>query len=245
MNSGMYAALSGNITALQKLDVQANNLANLNTPGFKRDRLVFGNILASVNNPTQAGAPLTDTPVLATVTQATDHSSGSISQTGNTFDMALDGDGFFAVNTPNGKAYTRQGNFHQDSSGRLVTGDGYEVLGGGGPIVINGGRLDIDHEGKVLVDGQQVAVLDVVDFQKPYRLQKAASALFVQTPGDPPPQPARNTRVMQGSLENSNVNPILEMVQLIETSRYFESCSKAVKSYDDMTGKAMNEMGKV
>lgn len=245
MNSGMYTALSGNLASQQRLDVLANNLANVNTAGFKRDRMVFESTLAAVKNPSQATGTLTDAPVMSGATFATDFSAGPVKQTGNTLDLALDGDGFFVVNTPQGRAYTRQGNFHLDGNSRLVTADGYEVLGNGGPIAVKGGKVEIDGKGVVFAEGNRIASLEIVDFPKPYQLQKTGAALFIPSGQGGGEQPARNTEVRQGFLEDSNVNPLLEMTQLIETTRYYESCVKAIKSYDDMAAKAANELGKL
>ncbi|AJE02386.1 flagellar basal-body rod protein FlgF [Geobacter pickeringii] len=243
MNSGIYSALSGNIAAMKRLDVLSNNLANANTAGFKKDRMTFESMLQSAGAiPRPNGG--TDAPVYSETTFFTDYTAGPVKQTGNTFDLALDGDGFFVVNTPQGRAYTRQGNFHLDAGGKLVTVDGYEVLGGG-PITVNGGKVDINAKGEVFVDGSQVGALNVVDFPKPYAFQKSGNSLFVPTDPQATPQPVRGERVMQGFLEESNVNTVQEMVQLIETNRYFEMCSKAVKAYDDLAAKAANEIGKL
>lgn len=242
MNSGIYSALSGNIAAMKRLDVLSNNLANVNTPGFKKDRMTFESLLQAAGTAPRAGA--TDAPVYSETAFFTDHSRGSVSQTGNTFDLAIDGDGFFVVNTPEGKAYTRQGNFKLDATGRLVTADGYEVSGGG-PIVINGSRVEINARGEILVDGSPVGTLEVVDFPKPYALQKNGSALFTPTDPQAVAQPVQGEPVRQGYLELSNVSAVQEMVQLIETQRFFEMCSKAIKAYDDMAGKAANEVGKI
>jgi flagellar basal-body rod protein FlgF len=244
MNSGMYAALSGNIASQQRLEVLTNNLANVNTAGFKRDRMMFESVMAAVKNTSPAAGILTEAPVMSTVSFATDYTAGPVKQTGNNLDIALDGEGFFVVNTPQGRAYTRQGNFHLDG-GKMVTADGSEVLGNGGPITINGGKVEIDGKGGVFVDGNRVAALEIVDFPKPYPLRKAGSALFVPDGSGGAEQPVRNMTVRQGFLEESNVNPILEMAQLIETSRYYESCVKAVRSYDEMAAKAANELGKL
>ncbi len=245
MNSGMYSALSGNIVAQQRLDVLTNNLANVNTAGFKRDRMMFESVLGSVKNPSQANGSLTNVPMQTGVNFATDYSAGPLKQTGNTFDLALEGDGFFVVNTPEGRAYTRQGNFHVDAGNRLVNADGYEVLAGGGPVTINGGKVLVDGKGAISVDGNQVGTLDVVDFPKPYPLQKTGGVQFVIAGQEAAAQPAKNTDIKQGFLEESNVNPLLEMAQLIETNRYYESCVKAVQSFDNMAGKAANDLGKL
>lgn len=245
MNSGMYAALSGNLAAQQRLDLLTNNLANVNTAGYKRDRMVFESVLGSVKNPSQGTETLTDAPILSSASYTVDYSPGPLKQTGNTFDIALDGDGFFVVNTPQGRAYTRQGNFHVDAGNKLVTADGYEVMGNGGPVTINGGRVVIDSKGGVSVDGNQVASLAIVDFPKPYTLQKNGSSQFSFADDQNSEQPAKNSVVRQGVIEDSNVNPLLEMAQLIETNRYYESCVKLVQSYDNIASKAANELGKV
>jgi flagellar basal-body rod protein FlgG len=245
MNSGMYSAVSGNITLMQRMEVIANNLANMNTVGFKKDRMIFDTMLNSAKNPTQPAGTVTDSPALSDGINDIDYSTGPLTQTSNPLDLALDGSGFFVVNTPQGKAYTRQGNFHLDSNGKVVTADGYEVQGGGGPITIKGGKVDIDGKGEVSVDGQQVATLSVVDFPKPYQLQKIGSAMF--EPSDPQEtgQAATGTNVKQGMLENSNVQPLTEMANLIETNRLYESCVKTIQSYDAMANKAANDLGRV
>lgn len=245
MNSGMYSAVSGNIAAMQRMDVITNNLANINTAGFKKDRMIFDSMLNSAKNPTPAAGTLTDAPVLSGYTIETDFSAGALKQTGNPLDLSLDGDGFFVVDTPQGKAYTRQGNFHLDGKGQLVTADGYAVQGNGGPVTVKGGRLEIDNKGGVFVDGSQVGTLALVDFPKPYQLQKTGSALFIPSGPEATEQPATNTNVRQGTIEDSNVQPLMEMVNLIETSRFYEQCVKTVQSYDEMANKAANDLGKV
>lgn len=242
MNSGLYAALSGNIAAMRRLDIISNNLANANTAGFKKDRMAFESLLAL-----RAG----EAPEKAGLVQAgniyfTDYTAGPVKQTGNTLDLAIEGDGFFAVNTAEGRAYTRQGNFQRNAAGRLVTNEGNEVVGsGGGPITINGSRVEIGAKGEVKVDGVQVATLEVVDFPKPYALQKAGSALFVPSDPQAAPQPVPAVTVKQGYLEESNVSVVQEMVQMIEANRYFEACQRVVKSYDDAAGKAANDVGRI
>lgn len=245
MNSGMYSAVSGNIAAMQRMDVITNNLANINTTGYKKDRMVFDSMLNNANNPTPPAGSMTDGPILAGYTVETDFSQGPVKQTGNPLDLSLDGDGFFVVNTPEGKAYTRQGNFHLDADNRLVTPDGYELQGNGGSITIKGGKVEIDARGSVLVDGQQAGTIDIVDFPWPYQLQKVGSALFIPSDPGTSGQPATATRINQGSIEGSNVQPLLEMVTLIANTRYYEQCVKTIQSYDQMAAKAANDMGKV
>lgn len=238
MNSGMYAALSGNLSAVRRLDVISNNLANASTPGFKADQLQFESVLANAKNPTPQD------PAYTSERFSTDFASGALQKSDNVFDVALDGDGFFVVNTPDGPAYTRQGNFHRGAGGTLVTADGYEVQGQGGALTVTGNKVTIDDKGVVTVDGTAVGTLSQVDFAKPYALSKAGAGMF--RPSDPATVPTASTaQVKQGYLEGSNVKVVVEMARMIEASRYFETCAKAVKSYDDMAAKAANDLGKV
>jgi flagellar basal-body rod protein FlgG len=243
MNSGIYGAISGSQAMMNQLDVLANNLANVNTPGFKKDTISFEAVMAA--SVLQGSDGSADTPALATGSYAIDFSAGSVKVTDNTFDIALDGDGFFAINTPQGKAYTRQGNFKMDANSKLVTADGYEVLGGGAPIIINGGSVSFDAKGKIFVEGQEAGSIDVLDFPKPYDLRKIGSALFMPNDPDATPQATKDTVVRQGHLEGSNVNALEEMVRMIETTRSSETCQRMIQSYDQLTGKAVNDLGKV
>lgn len=250
MNSGLYAALTGNINAMMRLDVVSNNLANANTAGFKKDKLTFESVLTGAEQtaPLQGGGDAA--PVFSGERFFTDFSQGAIQQTGNAFDVALEGDGFFEVNGPQGVAYTRQGNFKLDGTGRLITAEGYTVS----PeiaIPANATQIMVGNDGTVSVymPGENapttVGALRVMDFPKPYSLQKIGGALFVPVDPQAAPVPVANTKVVQGALEGSNVNTISEMVQMIEASRYFEACTKAIRGFDDITGKAANDLGKV
>jgi flagellar basal-body rod protein FlgG len=240
----MYAALTGNIAAQQRLDVISSNLANVHTPGFKRDRMGFESVLQSVKNPSQSAAGPTAFPTHTGVTFSTDFTYGEQRQTGNTFDFSINGDGFFVVKTPEGQAYTRQGNFHLGEGDKLVNADGYEVMAGGNPITIKGGKLVVDERGGIYVDGNLTSTIDVVDFPKPYQLKKMGSAQFIPDAGVVA-KPVTSTVVRQGFVEESNVNTMAEMAQLIEASRFYESCVKVVQNFDSVTGKAANELGKL
>jgi len=244
MNSGMYSALSGNIAAMKRLDIISNNLANVNTPGFKKDKMSFESMLNGTANPPVFPEGTTADPVLQKDNIYIDYSQGPVAQTGNTFDLAIDGDGFFVVNTPTGQAYTRQGNFRMSPDGTLTTVDGYPVMGQAGVIKIQGSQIDIDSQGVVNVDGSPVGTLSIMDFPKPYNLTKGAGALFTAANSQTPTQAAK-AAIRQGYLEGSNVETISEMVQMIETNRYFEACSKVIKGYDDMAAKATTDLGRL
>jgi flagellar basal-body rod protein FlgG len=245
MNSGLYAAVSGSLASMRRLDVISNNLANINTPGYKKDAMSFESLLAGPVNPPAVLQSMTADPIMQKENVYIDYSSGPITQSGNPLDLALDGDGFFAVTTPEGTAYTRQGNFRTSADGTLITIDGYPVQGSGGAALrIQGNRVEIDAKGGVTVDGEQAGAVAVVDFAKPYAMTKIGSALFVPTDPQAATQ-AGKAEIQQGYIEGSNVASISEMVQMIETNRYFEACSKVIKGFDDMTTKAANELGRV
>jgi flagellar basal-body rod protein FlgF len=236
MNAGLYEALAGNLSAMRRLDVISNNLANASTSGYKADRLEFEAVLGNAKD--RGKSPITSE------TFSIDFSVGPMQKTDNALDVALDGEGFFAVNTPDGIAYTRQGNFHRGADGKLVTAEGYEVQGGNGAIVLKGGRIEINAAGGVTVDGASAGTLAPVDFPKPYALTKVGNALLV--PADPQAAPtAATAQVRQGFVEGANVKVIAEMARMIENSRYFESCVRAVRNYDDITARAANDLGKV
>jgi flagellar basal-body rod protein FlgG len=240
----MYSALSGNIAAMERMDIISNNLANVNTPGFKKDRMTFEGLLASNSVPPAVSPSKTADPVLQKESVYTDYSAGPVSQTGNTLDVAINGDGFFTVSTPNGTAYTRQGNFRLTADGTLVTTDGFPVMGQGGVIQIKGSNVVIDAKGGITVDGAAAGALNLVDFPKPYNLTKTAGASFV--PSDPQATPqAAKAEIRQGQLEGANVDPVGEMVQMIETNRYFDACQRVILGYDGMASHAANDLGKV
>ena len=245
MNSGIYAAVSGSVAAMRRLDIISNNLANMNTPGYKRNKMSFEGLLAGSDNPPAVPQGMTADPILQKENVYIEYANGPTTQSGNPLDLALDGEGFFAVTTPEGTAYTRQGNFRTSPDGTLVTVDGYPVQGSNGSAIrVQGSRIEIDAKGAVTVDGNQAGTISVVDFAKPYALTKTGNALFI--PADPQavPQPGK-AQVLQAHLEGSNVESVSEMVQLIETNRYFEACSKVIKGFDDMAAKAANDIGRV
>lgn len=245
MNSGIYPAVSGSLAAMRRMDVISNNLANVNTPGYKKEKMSFEGLLAGNVNPPAVPQGMTADPILQKENVYIDYAGGPTSQSGNPLDLALDGDGFFAVTTPQGTAYTRQGNFRTSADGTLVTVDGFPVQGAGGKAIrIEGSRVEIDSRGGITVDGTQTGALSIVDFEKPYALTKVGNALFVATDPQVATQ-AGKAQVQQGHLEGSNVDSISEMVQLIETNRYFEACSKVIQNFDAIAGKAANDIGKV
>jgi len=267
MYKGMYVAVSGALAAQRRLDTLTNNLANVNTAGFKEDKLVFESYLAE-NRKTAPESPSSrgnDNPAsveyVVAAGQYSDFSQGPVRQTGNPLDIALNGDGFLAVMTYEGERYTRKGDLKVGSNGELVTADGNIVLNDQDrPIYVNDGAVNIDEDGSVWVDGDSIsgqgekgALMDavtprnvgrlkLVDFGKPYSLVKEGGGLYK---GDPSSAtPATVLKVEQGRLEGSNVNMISQMTQIIQNQRAAETYQKVIQESDNMTTQLILQVGR-
>jgi flagellar basal-body rod protein FlgG len=230
MSDAFIDAYSALAARMKVVDVISNNLANANTVGFKRD---FGTVLQ-----TEAGFDA-GTHV--------DLKGGDFISTGNPLDVAIDGNGFFAVQTPAGTRYTRSGNFAVDSDGELVTKDGMKVLSSSGsPISVGQGTVAIQDGGAVTVDGNEVATLKIVTFDDPAKLQKEGLYRFVWNGQASGVQDSPEPRVKGGNLERSNVNAVDEMVHLMSAYREFEAIQKTLKTLmTDMNGKLIQELGRL
>ncbi|MBI2566442.1 MAG: flagellar hook basal-body protein [Candidatus Schekmanbacteria bacterium] len=261
MDSGLYTATSGMIAEYQRLQVIANNIANADTAGFKTDRTFFELVRGAM-----ARAPHGDAPIRAndqTLAAGTrfDPLSGSLRQTGNPFDVAVEGDGYFMVGTPGGVKYTRDGGFRLAGDGTLVNASGLAALdpngntmridlaaGGaaGGRSNDTGGPIVIDEAGRIFRGEQELGQLGLRDFpQAQARLRKVGDALFAPVRADDSGE-ATVSRVRQGHLEGSNVNILREMAEMIESQRAFESYQKIVVSIaNDMDRKAATELGSI
>lgn len=241
MNRGIYVALSGALAQGRKLDVLTNNLANVNTPGFKKDKAVFQIAIPPADQPVMDN--IKDKVFVKTSGISTDFSPASQNLTGNPLDVAISGDGFFEVMTSQGIRYTRDGSFSRNSKGELVTGSGDKVMGEGGPITIPAGQVKIEKDGSLMVDGAAVGRIKVVDVPKPYALKKEMENLYALPPSVQP-VPAQ-AEVRQGYIEGANVSVIREMTAMIDVSRSYESYLKMMQSMDEATGKVINEVGRV
>ena len=171
--------------------------------------------------------------------------SGSYQETGNTLDLAIFNQGFFVVQTPSGERYTRNGNFVVDTEYRLVTADGYPVLGENGPIKITGSQLDINKVGEIMVNNEFVDRLQIVDFAKPYDLAKMGNSLFIPTDPNAIPERVGTVRMKSGTLEMSNVSVVTEMVDMITVTRAYQANQRVIKAHDTIMGKAIETLGRV
>jgi len=242
MIKGLYTAAVGMLPRITRQEVSANNLANINTPGYKRDRVFLKALLKVEEGLSKAlsGLQRRETEALYT-----DFSQGVLQQTHRTLDLAIEGDGFFVISTPRGERYTRNGSFSLGPGGLLVTSDGHPVLGEGGPVVLTGSQILINQRGEVIVDGEHVDRLLIMDFQHPYRLVKVGSGLFAPEDEMDAGEPAKEAKVRQGYLEGSNVRAIEEMVEMLLSYRRYEADHKAIQIQDETLGKAVNELGTV
>lgn len=243
MISGIYIASRGMTPLLQKQDILANNLSNLNTTGFKQSGLFVKSYQKFLENDQRQPFVNSDLNVDEVYT---DYSEGPMKKTNSPLDCYIRGSGFFTIMTPDGIQYTRNGNFSLNNEGFLVTYDGFKVLGKEGYI-----RLDpklnftITEAGEVLQENSRVDNLKIVDFEKPYHLMKCGDCRF--RPINPEENEITPTAYMikQGYLEGSNVNLIKNMVQMISSYRNFEADQRALLAQDETLDRAVNQVGKV
>jgi len=260
MVRGLYKATQGMLYESMRLDVTSNNLANANTHGYKKGRIginssfeTFYDIQVKLILASEAGEEISplkpsenayEPPTLMYTHYDIDYSEGTSRHTENPLDIAIQGSGFFCIQTPNGLRYTRDGGFTLNANGHLVTQSGYEVLGKNGPINLQGGKVEIDETGGVFVDKVQIDTLRIADFPKPYQLTKIGDNLFQPSNANVQEIFAANAKIMQGYIEDSNVEIVKEMVQMIESLRNYESYQKMIQSIDE-TVQQINDAGMV
>ncbi|MGF1465938.1 MAG: flagellar basal-body rod protein FlgF [Sandaracinaceae bacterium] len=252
MSDGIYSALSGAVAQQRALDTVANNVANAGTTGFRADRLAFREMVSR-----ERGGPNPDGLRYVAISQLrTDRRDGPLVQTGNPLDLALSGDGMFAVETDDGVRYTRAGTFLLDTEGVLRTHGGHAVLGQApppspeaprpepAPMVVGqpAGSLQVGSDGTVRVDGQEVGRLRLVAFG-PDDLEKEGLTLFRPRP-NVEGAPADEVQVLQGYLEGANVRPVEGMNELIEASRAFEAFQRVIQAFRQIAERTAREVGR-
>lgn len=264
-SKGIFSALSGALAQERRLDTVSNNIANANTAGFKKDRQVFNEYLTANERPPD----VIQVPKIPATTESffnnqggdrayvdssgsyTDHSQGALKRTGNVMDLAIEGKGFMEVLTPSGVRYTRNGHLKIDGEGRVVTREGHPVLSEGlgqdpeqRTIKINGVRnLTISSAGEIYQNGELAGRLSVVDFNNTDALQKQGNSLYAKKESyQGAPVAAQNFEMHQGFAEISNVNIVEEMTDMIAATRAFETNQKAIKAYDKMDERLVNDV---
>ena len=253
MENALLVGLSRQVALGREMDVVANNIANVNTTGFKADNTLFREYLMPVarenrfNTPDQRLSFVQDSGIWHDLRQ------GSLRPTGNPLDVAIDGNGYLVVQTTGGERYTRNGSLQINAKGQLVTNDGSVVLGDNGPIVLQQTDHDIaiTSEGRVsVIEGNnnradsQRGKLRMVSFATPQRLQKDGTNNFV-APAGMTPQPVRNPRVIQGSLEGSNVNAVSDMTRMIDISRTYAQIGNLLQAQSDLRRNAIEKLADV
>ena len=245
----LLSAMKGN---QRQMDATANNLANANTPGFKRDQVMFREMYTEYTeqdleseeeafahenylSPLSRGGASFVMP---------DHVSpqmntGRIIPTSSSKDIAIQNEGFLVVQGPKGIAYTRDGRFLEDQEGYLITKSGDRVMGEKGPILVKGEDMAIGSDGAVIVAGQLVDKLQVVRFEQPTRLTKLGGGYWAPGSNKQIPIPQKDPRIEQGVYESSNVDVVTEMVDMITVNRSFEAAQRAMRSNDSLDEKSI------
>jgi len=220
---------------LTQLDYVANNIANASTTGFKAEHLYY----AMKGKKVQEGAMMELGP---TVTKM-DYSQGTLMLTGNRLDMAIEGEGYFTIQTKKGNVYTRNGNFMLNKNNELVTTSGDYVLGESGKIVLTEGNIIVNQEGSIYVDENPAAKLKISTFKNPYALSRSTDGRFVDS-GNAGLTAAKDYKISGGYLEMSNVNAVREMTDMMEIQRTFESYQKVILTLQDMDKISTSRIGK-
>jgi flagellar basal-body rod protein FlgF len=242
MDNTLAITLQTQTVLRRQMDVAANNMANVSTPGYKAESMLFEPV---IRRPARTDERPTTVAFVRDYTIARDFRPGALQRTDNPLDLALTGEGFFTVQTQAGPAYTRDGRFALDPNGRLVNNDGLPVLDDQGqPITLDlaNGEPVIGRDGMVRQNGNDVGRLGLATFARPGALDKIGDNLLVAT-GEAPAQ-ALNAQVVQGMVEGSNVVAVRELTSIMEISRAYESASRLQRNAEDLRKTAIERLGR-
>ena len=250
MIKGMYAATAGMITMLTRAQQISNNIANVNTVGYREDTVRVTSFPQQLMNRVFGGSssPNIGSLVNGTVTESTwiRYAQAPLRATDNPLDMAIQGSGMFAVQTPQGVRYTRDGGFRRDGLNQLVTTRGDLVLDANlQPITLPAGGTTMSANGEILVNDQVVGQVGLFDFVEPQQLVKVGNTQFEDARQLAQPLAAVGTTVRQGYLEQSNVDPARAMTDLMVAQRTYEAAARMVQLQDEMTQRAANDLGRI
>ncbi len=252
MENTLLVGLSRQVTLERQMDIIANNVANVNTNGFKANRSLFQEFLRSPAHEDNFVGRDRLVSYVADGGSFHDFTQGPSEETKNPLDVAIDGGGFLVVQTPDGERYTRDGSLKINNQGQLVTEAGYPVLGTSGPIVFQqtDKQVSIATDGNVTVlegTGRTDSVrgkLRVVSFANPQRLQKEGENLFSAADGAAA-QPDTTSRIRQGFIEKSNVNSVLEMTRMLEVTRSYQQVATLLQQQSDLHTSAIEKLADV
>lgn len=244
MENTAFIAMSRQAAMRRQMDVIANNVANANTTGFKAERVLFSTYLEKMRHVERfPGSKEIAFAQDIGVFRNTDQ--GTLQTTDNPLNFAIQGDGYFVIETPDGDRYTRNGVFTIDADGQIVTDQGHPVLGeGGDPLIITeaDATIDVARDGTVNADTGIVGRLQVVTFENQQALRKVANGLYET---EQEPEPAENPDIQQGMIEQSNVVPVIELTRMIELLREFEGVNQMIERENERTLKAMDKLSGV
>ena len=232
MLENINLSMEGMSSLIYLQEVIANNLANVNTVGFKRERF-FPEVLSDASIQAETNCK-----------EITIFDQGPLRETKNSLDIAIEGEGFFTIQTPEGIRYTRNGSFKLNFMGQLVMDENALVMGESGPIDVTG-EITVNGRGEIYQKGEMIDRLRIVTFERPYPIKKAGYNLFVPEEDQVDEITVENARIMQGFVEESNVEPIKEMVNILSLFRFFEAGQKMLTTYDEMLDKSANDIGRV
>lgn len=240
MENTSLIVLSRQGTFRRQMNVVAHNIANMNTAGFKGEKMMFIEYL--VKNPSGARISGDQLAFVRDIATARDLSEGPLEKTGNPLDVALRGDGYFVIETEDGERYSRSGRFHLDEGGQLVTQQGDPVLSDGGqPFFFSTEDKDISiaRDGTVATENGELGRIRVVEFENQQKLQVTAGGLYET---EEQPEDVDSPDVVQGMLEGSNVEPIIELTRMIEVSRSYQAANKFIEREDERMRKVAREL---
>ena len=242
MNNSSYINISRQSGLLKELDMIANNIANVSTVGYRREGAVFTEFVKAQGQAQRSDGlhSIQDSTSIGRLgAHFSDFTSGDISRTGGTFDLAIDGEGFFSVDTPQGERLTRAGNFMTDREGTLITPSGYQVLDDAGSqiqIPAEANVISIAGDGTISADGNPVGRIGIVGAPQE-DMVRIGDNLWEAKNGT---RPLDEVRVLQGFLEGSNVNPVHEIARMIEVQRSYEAGQKLVDLDDERLSKVIS-----
>jgi len=243
MDNSSLVSLSYQLAAYRSMDVIANNLANVSTPGFKRESVKFEEMVQQVLPSEDQKGPQS----LSFVRDAgvsRDLSGGRLERTGSPYDLAINGNGYFVLQTAAGERYTRNGHFTLNADGTIVTEQGDPLLGDGGPVTVtvDDGDVSFGPDGTISGKQGQMGKLRIVQFANERALTKIGASLYSTSQT---PTPATDATVSQGMIESSNVQPVIEISRMIELMRSYEATATLDKSSQDMKRQAIEKLGTV
>jgi flagellar basal-body rod protein FlgF len=255
MENALLIGLSRQTALQRELDVVANNIANVNTTGFKADGAVFAEFLQTRANAEQFTSPDRRMSLVQDRMSWHDMSQGTVQQTGGPLDVAIDGAGMLVVQTARGERYTRNGALQINNLGELVTTAGDKVMGDNGPIVLQSTDRDVVisktgtikvREGQSLNSDSTRGKLRLVTFANPQQLRKEGASTFAAPDGvQPVPLPEANTHIVQGAIEKSNVRPVVEMTRMIELTRAYTQVAAMLQQQGDLRKNSIQQLAEV